>query len=117
MKKSTTTERDPHPQLTGLVEAEPDLVDRIFDYLLMTTPSLAKELDSVDKAKAAVRDEFGGEKSYVRSGRSAAKRTEESRSLAKEVLARFNGRNATEVARELNISRQTVYRLLKQSGK
>ena len=36
--------------------------------------------------------------------------------LATQVLSLFNGRNATEVARCLNISRATVYRLLKQPG-
>lgn len=117
MTKTTDKTRDQTPQLTGLLQAEPDLVDRIFDYLLLMSPRLAEALEDVGQAKEAVRDEFGGEKVYVRSGNSAAKRTQESRAMAEKVLSLFNGRNASEIARELNISRATVYRLLKQSGR
>ena len=35
---------------------------------------------------------------------------------ARQVLRLFNGCNATEVARELNVGRATVYRVLKQAG-
>lgn len=92
--------------------ADPDLVDRMFDYVLQILPELA---DRMDEAKAAVRAEFGGTDSYVRSEETKA-RQERSAALAREVLSIFNGRNATEVARRLNISRATVYRMLKQPG-
>jgi transcriptional regulator of acetoin/glycerol metabolism len=93
--------------------ADPDLVDRIFDYVLDLLPELAgREAD----IKTAIREEFGGEEQYVRSGQ-ADQRAVRSRALAAEVLSLFNGRNATEVARSLRISRATVYRLLKQSGR
>ncbi|QOR55735.1 MAG: bacterial regulatory Fis family protein [Phage 65_10] len=82
-----------------------DLVDRIFN--LLKPPMTEKELD---QAKAALREEFGGQPGVFK--RSTAER----KSLARQILARFNGRNATELARELQISRATVYRWLKQPG-
>lgn len=107
------------PQKT--MPAEPDLVDRIFDYIF-SDPVLAaaveavpgaegKKADSVEKLKACVRDEFKGEECYI-AGRPATARQER----VAQVLALFNGRNATEVARRLQISRRTVYRVIKQPG-
>jgi Mor family transcriptional regulator len=100
--------------LDSLIRAEPDLVDRIFDYIL-SDPAMAiamrgmqsREADPVNKLKAAVRNEFLGERCYV----------SDRGTTAAQVLALFNGRNATEVARRLNISRATVYRHIKQPGK
>lgn len=88
---------------------DPDLVDRIFDYVVQLLPEIQGRAGEV---KAAVRDEFSGILNYVRK-RSQAEREE----LAQRVLSQFNGRNATEVARALNISRATVYRMLKQPGR
>jgi len=98
-------------KLDTLVQTEPDLVDRIFDYIL-SDPAMAaalrsRQTDPVDDLKAAVRAEFQGEECYI-TGR---------RVQAANVLALFNGRNASEVARRLNISRATVYRHIKQPGK
>lgn len=101
-------------ELDSLIRSEPDLVDRIFDYIL-SDPAMAaamrgmrsREADPVDGLKAAVRNEFLGERCYV-TDRNAT---------AEQILALFNGRNATEVARRLNISRATVYRHIKQPGK
>lgn len=98
----------PHPELDRLITAEPDLVDRIFDYILAELPEIAA---SVQKHKAAVRAEFRGEECYI-AGRPATVRQQQ----VSQVLALFNGRNATEVARRLQISRATVYRTLKQPG-
>lgn len=101
-----------HPQpkeLQALLAAEPDLVDRIFEYLLTEFPQLAGDAARVYKAQSAVRAEFAGEEVYIQ------KRS--SKDIAAEVLRLFNGRNATEVARRLQIHRATVYRYLKQSGK
>lgn len=92
--------------------SDPDLVDRIFDYLVELLPDITARAPEV---KAAIRDEFGGEEVYVRSGQ-AMQRAQRSRQTASEVLAMFNGRNATEVARRLGISRATVYRIIKQPG-
>lgn len=99
---------DPTPKLTALLQAEPDLVDRIFDYILAELPQIAA---SVAKHKAAVRAEFKGEECYI-----ATRPATERQQTTAQVLALFNGRNATEVARRLQISRATVYRVLKQPG-
>ena len=96
-------------ELQDLLAAEPDLVDRIFEYLLVEFPQLASDAARVQKAQTAVRAEFAGEEVYIQ------KRS--SRDIAVEVLRLFNGRNATEVARRLQIHRATVYRYLKQAGK
>jgi Mor family transcriptional regulator len=109
MQPNTT---DPTPALSKLLAAEPDLVDRIFDYIFADPVlSLAIKKSSVSNIKAAVRAEFKGEECYIAS-RPA---TERQRTVA-QVLALFNGRNATEVARKLQISRATVYRVIKQPG-
>lgn len=96
-------------ELQALLAAEPDLVDRIFDYLLAEFPQLAGDAAGVERAQAAVRAEFAGEEVYIQ------KRS--SKEIAAEVLRMFNGRNATEVARRLRIHRATVYRYIKQAGK
>ncbi len=101
--------RTPPKELQDLLANEPDLVDRIFEYLLAEFPQLAGDAARVEKAQAAVRAEFAGEEVYIQ------KRS--SREIAAEVLRLFNGRNATEVARRLQIHRATVYRYLKQAGK
>lgn len=95
--------------LQDLLAAEPDLVDRIFDYLLAEFPQLAGDAARVRRAQTAVRAEFAGEEVYIQ------KRS--SKEIAAEVLRMFDGRNATEVARRLRIHRATVYRYLKQAGK
>lgn len=94
--------------LATLVEQAPDLVDRIFEYLLDEFPHIAGE--KFVKAKAAVREEFKGEEIYI-----PARGATDRQNLIREVLTLFNGRNASEVARRLRISRASVYRFLKQS--
>lgn len=109
----------PTKKLDAMLQAEPDLVDRIFEYIL-SDPVLAKAiqtqtsdgLEALSKLKTSVRQEFVGEKCYI-THRSPTERQER----VKQVLALFNGRNATEVARRLKISRATVYRYLIQPGK
>lgn len=87
----------------------PDIVDRIFDFIVEQIPEIAGRHPDV---KRAVRSEFAMQIGYVR-----RRSIEESQGLALEVARLFNGRSATEVARILNISRATVYRLLKQPGR
>lgn len=86
-------------------------MDRIFDFLAEINPTMFGAGADVASARRAVRDEFGGTQSYVRSPK-----TERAAETAAAVLAHFNGRNATEVARRLGISRATVYRCIKQAG-
>lgn len=94
-------------------QTDPDLVDRIFCYILAEFKHVADQPESkITALKAAVRAEFKGEECYI----SARSPTERQQTVSK-VLALFNGRNATEVARRLQISRATVYRSLKQAGK
>lgn len=88
---------------------EPDLIDRLFDLLAEYYPELGDA--RLHEMAQCVRAEFGGDFGYV-AKRSAVAR----RRLAAEILALFNGRNATEVARRLGISRPTVYRYIKQAG-
>ena len=100
------------PALKDLIAAEPDLVDRIFDYILSEFPQIAGQPpEKIAATKAAVRAEFRGEECYI-----AARPPTARQQLVTQVLALFNGRNATEVARRLQISRATVYRVLKQPG-
>lgn len=89
--------------------ADPDLVDRIFEFIVEHVPELRGGIG--EPIKARMRAEFGGHKVYIpkvgateRQARDAA------------VRRLFNGRNATEIARVLGVSRATVYRCLKQSG-
>lgn len=106
-------------KVEALIQAEPDLVDRIFDYIFQD-PALAQAIkqqagegeDTLGKLKTAVRSEFKGEECYI-AGRPATQRQE----TVSKVLALFNGRNATEVARKLHISRASVYRVIKQAGR
>jgi transcriptional regulator of acetoin/glycerol metabolism len=113
---------------------EPDLVDRVFDRLCARSEAVKLALRNhpelrlaaladdnllelivhyvvaeFDALRPAVRAEFAGEGGYI------GKRSPEERArLQADVLTLFNGRNATEVARRLGISRPTVYRYLKQ---
>lgn len=87
----------------------PDLVDLIFDYVVAEFPELAQRAEEL---KVAARKEFRGEAAYI------ARRSETDRQkLVGDIMATFNGRNATEIARRLKISRSTVYRIIKTAGK
>jgi transcriptional regulator of acetoin/glycerol metabolism len=95
----------PEPEtLNEKIAAEPDLVDRIFDYIVEVLPDLKSRQSEI---KRTLRQEFASERVYIR---------RLGTDVQSEVARLFNGRNATEVARELRISRATVYRLLKQAG-
>ena len=95
----------PTPQLDAMVKADPDLVERIFDYAVKLMPQIAEHRAVIVQA---LRDEFAGERVYIR---------RKDADLAGQVLDAFNGRNATEIARELRIGRATVYRKLKQPAR
>lgn len=89
----------------------PDLVDRMFEYLIELLPELRGNAASVERVEQQLRKEFAGQAAYV-PVRSSMDKAEERR----QVLRLWNGRNATGVARALGISRATVYRHLKQPG-
>lgn len=109
----TPTTRTPRRLAAPLPSSpDPDLVDRIFDFLADDPRIAVLQPQALAELKTAVRAEFRGEECYIAS-RPASARQE----LAATVLAMFNGRNASEVARALRIGRATVYRVLKQSGR
>ncbi len=97
------------PSIPAPVITDPDLVDRIFTYLLTEFPQIAGP--RLEESRRAVRAEFGGERHWI-----PTRGLSEQQQLAQKVLALFNGRNAREVARRLDVSRATVYRILKQPG-
>ena len=88
---------------------DPDFVDRVWDYVLANFPQIPR-VDAA-RVKDEMRREFAGEMTYVRARQSTPEST------GRAVLSLFNGRNATEVARKLGISRASVYRHLKQAGR
>lgn len=90
------------------VLGNPDLVDAIFAFIQAEFPDVAQRAAEL---KAEVRREFSGIEIYIPQRSQAAREQ-----LTREVLSMFNGRNATEVARRLNIGRATVYRIIKQDG-
>lgn len=101
----------PTPELDRLIRAEPDLVDRIFEYIL-SEPDLRERIarERVEALKDDVRAEFKGEECYI-AGMPKTKRQER----VAAILSMFNGRNHSEVARRLNISRSTVKRVIQQA--
>lgn len=89
----------------------PDLVDRMFEYLIELLPELRGSAEAVERIEQQLRSEFAGQDVYI-PAKSLMSKAEERR----QVLRLWNGRNATSVARSLGISRATVYRYLKQPG-
>lgn len=89
----------------------PDLVDRMFEYLIEMLPELRGSAAAVERVEQQLRSEFAGQDVYI-PAKSLVGKAEERR----QVLRLWNGRNATSVARSLGISRATVYRYLKQPG-
>ncbi|ABX37315.1 Resolvase helix-turn-helix domain protein [Delftia acidovorans SPH-1] len=88
----------------------PDLVDRMFDYLVELLPELRGSPAIVERVQQQLRSEFAGQDAYI-PARSSVGKAEERR----QVLRLWNGRNAKAVARTLGISRATVYRYLEAS--
>ena len=99
------------PEAEPAPPPDPDLVDRIFEYLtdeqLLAVPVPCRLRD----LKAALRAEFAGEECYI-----AIRPASVRREIVADVLRLFDGRNAREVARRLGIGRMTVYRIVKQAG-
>lgn len=89
----------------------PDLVDRLFEFLVELLPELRGSPAQVERVQQQLRSEFAGQDAYI-PARSSMDKAEERR----QVMRLWNGRNATAVARALGISRATVYRHLKQPG-
>lgn len=108
--KRTPVAAGPGPGMVapGMASLPPDLVELIFAYILAEFPEISERAAVL---KEAARKEFSGIETYI------PQRTQTDRQrLVSEALSLFNGRNATEVARRLNISRATVYRIIKTAG-
>lgn len=85
-----------------------DLVERIFEFIVIEFPEMR---DRAEELKQMARREFAGIETYI-PRRSQAERDQ----VVRDVMRLFDGRNATEVARRLDLSRATVYRIIKTSG-
>jgi len=82
--------------------------------MLELLPEMARPpvLANREKIMLGMGREFGGRQAgYVRTRQEL-----EQQAMARDVMSLFDGRNATEVARKLQISRATVYRIIKQPG-
>ncbi len=104
----------PVPHQLGEQFANADFVDRVWDYLLQQWPQRLQDIpaDEVEDVKQLIRQGERGERPYI----TPAGATQRER-RAMQILALFNGRNASEVARVVGVGRATVYRVLKQQGK
>lgn len=82
-----------------------DLLTRMLERIQQIEPSFTEQLAL--EIERQLRHEFGGEECRI------YKRIPPDE-LAARVRARFNGRNAGQIAHELGIHRVTVYRVLKR---
>lgn len=87
---------------------DPDLIDAIFAFIAIEFPEMRERAAEL---KQMARREFAGIETYI-PRRPKAERDR----IVLEVMRLFDGRNATEVARRLNISRASVYRIIKTPG-
>lgn len=91
-----------------------DLLTLAIQGLQKIMPTLSDELAA--QLEDELRREIAGDREVIRGV--ISKQSLEKREIIKEeVRRRFNGRNATEVARDLKIGRATVYRILKTAGR
>lgn len=107
MPTSTTIQQD--ASVLG-DSASADVVCHLLDRLGELVPEVAGDKSKRKCIEDALRKEFGGQKVYIGS---ALSREE----AIREICRRFNGRNASTLAREYGIPRPSVYRYLKQAGK
>lgn len=87
-----------------------DVVTHLLQKLCELVPEVRGDVARQQSIEAHLRLEFGGQTTYVAaSGKDYA-------AMRAQVRERFNGRNASTLARELGVGRATVYRWLKQPG-
>ncbi len=79
-----------------------DMIRRFIEMLLEIQPGMEAELAL--QLEKQMRAEFKGERVYVKKPKPAPE----------EIVQRFDGRNAKAVAKDLGISRETVYRAIKR---
>lgn len=80
------------------------MLDRLGELL----PEFAQDQKRRSELEAALRKEFGGKEVYVASGMNYE-------AVRLEVLRRYNGCNASSLAREFKVGRTSVYRWIEQS--
>lgn len=109
MDQDTIAPKARTPKKTAEDLDQADVLDRFVAQLYETVPDLdPRDRKRIKGFVAKLRQEFGGDRVYVRKDVTVVRR--------ERALELFNGRNASEVARELGVSRATVYRLLKTPG-
>ena len=94
--------------VSDVLSESADLIDAIFAYIVAEFPQMRERAAELQDL---TRREFSGDMTYI-----ARRSPVERQRVADEVLSLFNGRNASEVARRLNISRAGVYRIIKTGG-
>lgn len=94
--------------MSDVILDDSDLVDRIFEFIVVEFPDMR---DRAEDLKRLARREFAGIETYI-PRRSKSEREK----IVQEVMRLFDGRNASEVARRLDISRASVYRIIKTDG-
>lgn len=82
---------------------EPDIIKRFIELLAEAQPSISEQI-TVDLERQ-LRHEYAGSRVYVH------KRTEP---VDVAIAQRFNGRNVDKLAREMRVSRRTIYYALKK---
>lgn len=96
------------------VPVEPDIADSFCEYVSQQVPNVTPQ--DLEAIRMGIRREYGGERHYVRQ-LDTVERARHTKRCAEVLAQHFNGRNASELARKLGISRVTVWRLLKQPGR
>lgn len=95
------------PGLDRIIQRDPDIVDRLFAYLLEQMPELSGHAAELSKAERALRTEFRAERGvHVRSPRD-----DERREIRDRVRQYPAGTTCLTIARELGVSRWTVMRV------
>ena len=94
--------------VTAALLENADLIDTIFDFIEKEFPELRSRAPAL---KQLARREFAGILTYI-PRRSPSERNR----IEAEVALLFKGNNVAEVARKLNISNASVYRIIKNPG-
>ena len=115
-RESGCTTADPAsttPGLDSIIRRDPDIVDRMFDYLLSTMPDLRERAAELAKAEHQLRSEFRASRGlHVR----APARDDERDEMRRQVLEFPPTTSAREVARRVGVSRSTVCRYRHDAG-
>jgi Mor family transcriptional regulator len=80
-----------------------DIIKRFIEILAEAQPSFSEGVAL--HIEQQLRHEFSGERVYI---------TKRDESIGLLIAERFNGNNTDKIARELHVSRRTVYRALKK---